>query len=281
MRSWYILGNSLPAASVLNFAGDRTHLVREKNMDTKLCQLEKQLRLLKAYAALSMIIFGALIFMAARNPSKNVAFDEIDTHKINILEANGKVRLVISNSELFPGGTVDGVELKSRVGTRGAGLLFYNDDGDEDGGLVWGGKTKDGKPDAFGTIRFDHYKQNEAIGMSYGEEGGKRESGFEAWDQPTVPLSREFAEQLEALGQMKDGPEKTEAMKKLRDAHPSELGWTPRLFLGRTKTDDAALILKDTKGRPRIRIAVDSANVPSLQFLDENGKVTAEFPQGK
>jgi hypothetical protein len=250
-------------------------------METKLCKLEGQLRLLKAYAVLSAIMFSALIFIAARNPSKKVEFDEIDAHKINILEANGKVRLAISNSESFPGGTVEGVELKSRVGTRGAGLLFYNDDGNEDGGLVYGGKTTDGKPDAFGTLRFDHYKQNEAIGMSYSENDGKRESGFEVWDQSAIPLSREFAEQYEKIGLMKDGPEKVEAMKKLRNEHQSELGWTPRVFVGRTKADDAALILKDTKGKPRIRIAVDNANVPSLQFLDENGKMTAEFPQAK
>jgi hypothetical protein len=80
---------------------------------------------------------------------------------------------------------------------------------------------------------------------------------------------------------MKDGPEKIAAMKKLRDDHQSELGWTPRVFVGRTKADDAALILKDTKGKPRIRIAVDNANVPSLQFLDENGNVTNEFPHAK
>jgi hypothetical protein len=250
-------------------------------VDTRLCKLERQLRWLKAYAVLSMAMFTALIFVAARNPTKTVKFDEIDAHKINIVEANGKVRLAISNSELFPGGTVQGVELKSRKGTRGAGLLFYNDDGNEDGGLVYGGKTTDGKPDAFGTIRFDHYKQNEAIGMSYSENDGKRQSGFEVWDQSAIPISREFAEQYESIGLMKDGPEKDEAMKKLRNAHQSELGWTPRVFVGRTKEDDAALILTDTKGKPRIRIAVDNANIPSLQFLDENGKVTTELPHAK
>jgi hypothetical protein len=252
-----------------------------KNMDMNLCKLERQLRLLKAYAALSIVMFSVLIFMAAKNPSKKGTFDEIDVHKINIVEGNGKVRLAISNGELFPGGTVEGVELKSRIGTRGAGLLFYNDDGNEDGGLVYGGKISDGKPDAFGTLRFDHYKQNEAIGMSYSEVNGKRESGFEVWDQPATPISREFAEQYESIGLMKNGPDKDEAMKKLRNSHQAELGWTPRVFVGRTKADDAALILKDTKGKPRIRIAVDNANVPTLQFLDENGKVTSELPQGK
>jgi hypothetical protein len=250
-------------------------------MDTKLCNLERQVRLLKAYAVLSLIMFSALIFMAASGSRKKVTFDEIEAHKINIVEADGRLRLAISNSERFPGGTVQGVELKGREGTRGAGLLFYNDDGNEDGGMVYGGKTADGKPDAFGTLRFDHYNQNEAIGMSYTEADGKRESGFEVWDQSAIPLSREFAEQYQAILLMKDGPEKVAATKKLSADHQSELGWTPRVFVGRTKADDAALILKDTKGKPRIRIAVDNANVPSLQFLDENGKVTAEFPQAK
>jgi hypothetical protein len=117
--------------------------------------------------------------------------------------------------------------------------------------------------------------------MSYSEDHGKRESGFEVWDQSAIPISRAFAEQYESIGLMKDGPEKDAAMKKLKDAHQSEFAWTPRVFVGRTKADDAALILKDTKGKPRIRIAVDNANVPSLQFLDENGKVTNEFPQAK
>jgi len=59
-------------------------------VDTRLCKLERQLRWLKAYAVLSMAMFTALIFVAARNPTKTVKFDEIDAHKINIVEANGK-----------------------------------------------------------------------------------------------------------------------------------------------------------------------------------------------
>jgi hypothetical protein len=95
-------------------------------MDEK---LRKEVRILKAYAILSSLLFAVLIFGAFRSP-KVVDFDQINAHRINIRETNGTIRLAISNTDEFPGGTIGGVELKYRNGHRVAGLLFYNDDGD-------------------------------------------------------------------------------------------------------------------------------------------------------
>ena len=57
---------------------------------------------------------------------------------------------------------MDGVELEYRNGHRGAGLLFFNDRGDENGGLVYEGQLVNGVPEANSTIRFDHVRQQEA-----------------------------------------------------------------------------------------------------------------------
>jgi len=38
------------------------------------------------------------------------------------------------------------------------------------------------------------------------------------------------------------------------------------------------VLLMDTKGKARVRLAVDSANNASLQFLDANGKVVYRLP---
>ncbi len=246
-------------------------------MDNK---IQRRIRFLETYALISSLLFGLLIFVAAKNPSKKVKFEEIDAERINILEKDGKVRLTISNNERAPGGTVSGVELKSREGKRiGAGLIFFNDEGDECGALVYSGKTVDGKTAALGTIRFDHYRQNEAVGITYGEDGRGRKSGLEVWDQPSIPISAEFGRQFEEIQHtMKDGPEKNEALKKLRTQHQDEFGWTDRVFVGRTPKNEAAVLLMDTKGRPRIRMAVDNSNAASLQFLDENGKVVHSLP---
>lgn len=242
-------------------------------------RIRKEIRFLKAYALISTLLFGVLIVVAAKNPGNTTKFDEIDVQRINIREKDGRLRLAISNNERFPGGSMSGVELKSRESKRGAGLLFFNDDGDEDGGLVYSGKTVDGKIDAGGTLRFDHYKQQEAIGITYSQNGQEKESALQVWDQPNAPITAESMREYESIQPMKDGPEKTEALKKLRTKYASELGgFTERVFVGRTPKDEAAVLLMDTKGKPRIRMAVNASNVASLQFLDENGKVVFSLP---
>jgi len=53
-----------------------------------------------------------------------------------------------------------------------------------------------------------------------------------------------------------------------------------RVFLG-SRNRTAALELEDTRGRPRIRLSVDSLDVPRLDFLDGDGAVVATFPGGR
>src|SRR3546814_7100370 len=74
------------------------------------------------------------LVMADSGPPKGV-FDEISVKRINIVEPDGKYRLALSNSERFPGLLMEGKEYKhhSRDGGR---ILFFNDEGDEVGGLT-------------------------------------------------------------------------------------------------------------------------------------------------
>jgi hypothetical protein len=248
-------------------------------MDRK---IERELRALKAYACLSTLMFGVLIFVAAKNPGApgTAKFTEIDAERINIRETDGKIRLVIANKDRMPGGTVAGVDLKFRDGKRGgAGMIFFNDEGDEDGGFTWEGKAKGNSHEAEGTIRFDNYRQNEAIGMSHSQDGDVKESALEVWDSPDTPISAEFAREYARVGAMPDGADKTAATKAMLARHATEVGGlTRRVFVGRTKKDDAAVWLMDRNGKPRIKMAVDSSNTASLQFLDDSGKVVYSLP---
>ena len=245
-------------------------------MDRK---LEREVRWLKAYAGFSTLLFGVLIFVAAKGPGA-AKFTEIDAERINIREKDGKLRLAIANTDRMPGGTVAGVDLKFRDGKRGgAGMIFFNDEGDEDGGLTWEGKSTDGTHIVESTIRFDNYRQNEAIGMSHSQKGNQKESALEVWDSPDAPISAAFAQEYARIGAMADGPDKTAATKALIQQHASEVGkLTRRVFVGRTKDDDAAVLLMDRNGKPRMRMTVDTASKASLQLLDENGKVVASWP---
>ncbi len=244
-------------------------------------KLEREVRFLKVYAGISTLAFGVLIFVAAKSPTPGPAkFTEIDAERINIREKGGILRLTISNTDRMPGGTIAGVDLKYRDGKRGgAGMIFFNDEGDEDGGFTWQGKAKDGSHIADGTIRFDNYRQNEAIGMSHYQEGDTKESALEVWDSPNAPITPEFARELVKAQSMPDGADKKAALKAMMDRHAKEVGQlTRRVFVGRTKKDDASVQLNDRNGKARIRMQVDSTGNASLEFLDENGKVTSRLP---
>ena len=51
-----------------------------------------------------------------------------------------------------------------------------------------------------------------------------------------------------------------------------------RVYLGRKTDQSAALQLKDLEGRDRIVMMVAADGTPSLQFLDDQGKVIKQFP---
>lgn len=240
--------------------------------------IQKQLRLLKAWAVLSTVLFGVLILVAADNKSK---FEEIDTQRINILGSDGKLRLTISNNEKSPGPIIGGHVMKSRDGKRGAGLIFFNDNGDECGGMTWHGQKKNGAVTASSRLMFDQYDSDQTVGIQYSQRGDSRSSGLHVWERALKPMA-EFAQQVDAVEQMKDGPEKTDALKKVQERARSEgLAGIQRVFVGRTPENDAVVLLMDTKGKPRIRLAVDGGNAASLQFLDENGKTVFSLPSAQ
>jgi hypothetical protein len=61
---------------------------------------------------------------------------------------------------------------------------------------------------------------------------------------------------------------------------PQEGRWeVQRLFIGQ-ENQNATLEMRDTKGRSRIRMIVDSLDVPLLEFLDLDGTVVYRFPPG-
>src|SRR6202008_3009638 len=104
------------------------------------------------------------------------------------------------------------------------------------------------------------------------QRGESRSSGLHVWERSLKPMA-EFAQQVNAAELMKDGPEKTEALKKIQERARAEgLAGIQRVFVGRTPQNDAVVLLMDTNGKPRIRMSVDGANAASIQFLDENGK---------
>ena len=100
-------------------------------------------RFLKFYSGfLSLALITTILYLIPF--SKNKSFEEIDVERINIVEGNGDLKLVISNSERQHSGIINGKPLPKRQ--RKAGLIFFNSMGDECGGLIYDGNDKEGNP---------------------------------------------------------------------------------------------------------------------------------------
>ena len=101
-------------------------------------------------------------------------FAGIDVERINVVEPDGTVRLALSNRPRFPAPVVEGKQGKRSRGSL-AGVIFYNDDGDECGGLYGYGRTEeDGSWSAGGGLNIDQYRPREqVVGINYHGRDGK------------------------------------------------------------------------------------------------------------
>jgi hypothetical protein len=238
--------------------------------------IRRDLRLLKAYAVISSTLLAVLIFAGAETSHK-ATFEEIDAERINIVE-HGKLRLTISNNERSPGPIIGGHYMKTREGKRGAGFIFFNDEGDECGGMTWEGKKQDGKISASSSFMFDQYDQDQTVGISYNQSNADRSSGLHVWERSLTPMAP-FAQKVSEIEEQPDGPEKTAAMKKLREeAVANGMGGIPRVFVGRGTKNEATVTLSDTKGKARIVMSVDGNDVATLKFLDDKGDTVYTLP---
>lgn len=204
---------------------------------------------------------------AGPTPGK-AAFEEIDVKRINIREDDGTIRMIVSNTSRSPGIIMHGKERPHPSGNRGAGIIFYNDEGSENGGLTFSGrKGPDGKISGGGHLSFDQYEQDQVIQLTQNESAGRRWAGMIVNDRPDAPLDFGLAERI---SKMPDGPEKTAAIEKVKA--DGSFG-RQRLYVGKTRDRESAVMLSDAMGRPRILMKVTPDGKASIDFLDDKGGV--------
>ena len=88
-------------------------------------------RVLLIYSAIASTAIVAIFLTGAASARRSV-FDEIQVHRIDIVEPDGTLRMVISNRNRLPGVIVKGKE-RPPMDRPQAGMLFYNDEGSETG----------------------------------------------------------------------------------------------------------------------------------------------------
>lgn len=225
---------------------------------------------LAANALLTLVILTSAF--AARRGER---FEEIDVERINIVEKNGQLRMVIANRARTPGPVERGIPFGYPAGRR-VGMIFYNDEGTENGGLTFEGRMKDSVPTAYGGLTFDQYDRDQTIALQYVEDGGRRRSGLAIQDYPTTTTSRKWADRYDEIQAMTDSVAKREAMARWREDRGRG-----RLFAGRQFDGASVVALSDGNGRTRIRLKVDSLGTAALEFLDDSGHVTRRIGPGE
>lgn len=146
-------------------------------------------------------------------------------------------------------------------------MLFFNEEGTENGGLIFSGRSENGHVRSSGHLSFDQYEQDQVVQITHSEADGRRWAGLVVSDRPDEPLDMEWANRVQA---MPDGPEKEAELRKLRERY----GGAQRVFVGKTQQKTSEIGLFDAAGRPRIRLVVTPEGEASIQFLDESGKPT-------
>ncbi|SNC67469.1 hypothetical protein SAMN06265337_1962 [Hymenobacter gelipurpurascens] len=246
-------------------------------------QLARDVKFLKTYTLGTTAALVVLVFCAFSKPEKIMRFGEISVERLNLIEPDGTVKMIMANKERFPQGvTIDGKHIDYK--RSNPGMLFYNDKGEECGGLIFGGqKDAQGKVQAGGHFSLDRFGQDQVIALTYQQQGPNYTAGLTFNDAPEESVTAMQERYKNATPE-----EKTQAQRE------GKLGLLPRVYMGTTRSKSSALLMndqqgdnrvmllandeqstldfKDSKGRLRLTIGVDAKNQPVVRFFDEAGK---------
>jgi hypothetical protein len=202
-------------------------------------------------------------------------FTEIEVERINVVEADGRYALIIANAARLPGPIIEGREYPAAISggrEEASGMLFFNHEGTEAGGLTYGSTSTTDGPSAGGSFTFDRMNQDQVVQIAYQETGGRVFAGMQVWDRPEHHIQG----LLDAVMAQRAGEiDEAEFMDRIL---PQLQGTAPRVRLGSARRT-ALLDLNDTQGRPRIRLVVDSLDVARLEFRDAAGRMVLRLPE--
>lgn len=236
--------------------------------------IRRQLRILQVYAAASFVVAAFLFLTAFSQSTATQRIEELTVQRLNVVDANGTLRFVLSNKDRMHPGVMDGVTINRPRPV--AGMLFFNDEGDEVGGLTYTGTDDNGRRANAG-LMFDQLKQDQTVGISYNESNGQRTAGLQVWDRSDQPLS-DLIKGLNAANALPEGAARDEAVKAVRaKAQPGPR----RVFVGKNSEKAATVSLADANGKARLVMTVGADGAASIEFLDADGKTIQRIPASK
>jgi hypothetical protein len=237
---------------------------------------ERQFRLMRVYGIVSAVAIAALTVAVWRSGHSAPTLRELNVERLNVVEPDGRLRVVIANRQRSPGPIFRGVPFGGHGGER-PGMVFYNDEGTENGGLTLVGRHDSSGYHAVSHLAFDQFDQDQVLYLQYSDDNGKRLVGLTVADRADENIA-EWARQMDSVRQLADGPAKTRSLERLTGSLNGTPRFARRVFVGRERSQSAAIELGDRSGKTRLRLSVDSSGSASIEFLDPQGRVTYRLP---
>ena len=121
--------------------------------------------------------------------------DELTVRRLKVVDASGAARLLLTGKPI-PEGMIAGLKLPNPGGPRqSAGLLLYNEHGDEQGGLTYNGHAGAQSE----SLTFDAWQQDQALEIQLGDNANGSDSYVAGNDLPKtfmVPINEAFLREI-------------------------------------------------------------------------------------
>jgi len=201
-------------------------------------------------------------------------FRLLEAERINIREQNGILKAALSNSAGFKE-----FQRAQQEGVTFSGLMFYNEEGQEEGGLVYSGKGVPGGQNADVTLTMDQYRQDQNVYLHHEEykdaQGSRIEDGLSINARPDWTGVKE---EYDTYNEIEKLPPKEQEDLRLKALQEGKIS-ANRVFLGVRRGlhnsvvyDDTGVFIKNKWGRNAIKLYVDGENKPHFEFYDPLGK---------
>ncbi|MDE1207582.1 hypothetical protein [Tenacibaculum larymnensis] len=243
---------------------------------------KRELIFLRTFAVSITALIGVLTTVAFKNKG-NTQFDTIDVKRINIIENDGTVKMLITNVANFPskGDKINGRVYHERK--KRAGMLFYNEEGIECGGFIYDGKKTEKGHSSGLSLTFDQYDGDQVMQLitTDAKRDGKRYKAGrlvfnDRGDNETQEKTQKISEELRAI---KDPAERRAKFKEYQQK--GMIGGVPRVALGQTPGKQNGLFLYDSNGKTRAKFIIDEDNKIKLEAYDEKGNTVSTWPEDK
>jgi hypothetical protein len=198
------------------------------------------------------------------------AIDELTVKRVNVVEDDGTLRVVLGNSSIMRTMPVRGRSVEHPGRFPQAGLLFVNDEGTECGGLAIAGRRHEGVKEQVASLTFDDYEQNEGFQLGMVQEGSIVERFLEFSDIADWSLADLIAE-VEALDD--------DAARDVQERYAARGSRASRMRLARERDGSVRLVLRDSRGQDRLRFVVPADGEPVVEILDADGVPRSLIPE--